>query len=260
MPENQRRLLSKTPDFDVIAEDPDKCAVILKDILSNNNFTHVKVVNHDPIGEIIPYHVEIKVGKETIAFIYKPIACHSYNKIHIENKMIQVATIDTILTFYLAFVYANLPYYNKDRLLCMAKFLFEVEDNNRLAQRGLLKRFSINCYGNEATIEDMRAAKSLKYKELMNDRNSREYEMYFLKYSPENKYTKKLNKTMKNKKQTVDSKKQTVDSKKQTVDSKKQTVDSKKHKRPLFNKFFNMFKPNQDLKSNETTKSNDYFV
>jgi len=103
----------------------------------------------------------------------------------IKNQEINVATIDTILTFYLSFWYANLKYYDKDRLMCMAKYLFEVEQHNRLSQRGLLKRFSIDCYGKQMTLSDLRAEKARKYRELANNRNSAEYEMWFLKYYPQ---------------------------------------------------------------------------
>ena len=104
------------------------------------------MIHHDAIGEIIPYHIEVSVDGKTIAFIYKPISCHSYNKIYIKDKEINIASIDTILTFYLSFWYAGLDYYDKDRLLCMANYLFDIEEHNRLGQKGILKRFSINCY------------------------------------------------------------------------------------------------------------------
>ena len=69
----------------------------------------------------------------------------------IKGRNIKVATIDTILSFYLAFYYSNRPYYDKNRLLCMAQYLFNVQASNRLEQKGLLKRFSINCYGKQET-------------------------------------------------------------------------------------------------------------
>jgi hypothetical protein len=186
MPEDERKIVKKIPDFDVLSEEPSKCATILKETLIRDGFKNVKVIEHLSIGEIIPMHFEIRVGLETIAYVYKPIACHSYNKITIDDREINIATIDTILTFYLSFLYIDNKYYNKDRLLCMAKFLFEVEDRNRLAQTGLLKRFSINCYGKQLTLEDIRSEKAEKFKELSNKRNTKEYEMWFLKYEPEN--------------------------------------------------------------------------
>jgi hypothetical protein len=97
------------------------------------------------------------------------------------------------LAFYLSFIYADKPYYQKDRLLCMAQFLFEIEQKNRLEQKGLLKRFSIDCYGKQPTLESMRAEKSEKFKELKNKRNTKEYEMWFLKYLPGDKNKSKGN-------------------------------------------------------------------
>jgi len=185
MPENERRLVKKVPDFDVLSTDYETCAMSIKKHLENNQFKKVKLVYHDAIGEIVPEHIEIRVEKETIAFVYTPIGCHSYNTIQINDQSIHVATIDTILTFYLSFVYAGMPYYNKDRLLCMAKFLFDVEQKNRLAQKGLLHRFTIECYGKQLSLPEIRAEKALKYKELKDKVNTEEYDMWFLNYNPE---------------------------------------------------------------------------
>lgn len=190
MPKHQRRLIETIPDFDVISEEPDTCATIVMEQLEQAGYKKITSIYHAAIGELIPEHVEIRVGKETLVFIYRPIACHNYNKIHVGPNEIKVATIDTMLTFYFAFYYADQPYYNKDRILCMTKFLFEVEQQNRLAQRGLLKRFSIDCYGKQPTLESIRAAKVKKYEELKNKRDSPEYEDWFLKYNPAVKYGK----------------------------------------------------------------------
>jgi hypothetical protein len=184
MKPEQIHVVKKIPDFDVLSEEPDKCATIVKETLLREGFKKIKIITHEPIGEIIPYHVEIRVGSETIAYIYRPIACHSYNKITIDDYEINVATIDTILAFYLSFLYIDNKYYNKDRILCIAKYLFNVEDKNRLAQIGLLKRFSLSCYGKQMSLEEMRAEKAEKYKELSGKRNSTEYDMWFLKYMP----------------------------------------------------------------------------
>ena len=129
-------------------------------------------------------HIEIQVNKKAVAFIYVPVACHNYNTIEIANKEINVATIDTMLSFYLAFIYADKPYYTKDRILCMSKFLFEMEQKNRLEQKGLLKRFSIKCYGKQPSLEDIRAEKTEMFKKLATKKSTPEYEMWFLKYNP----------------------------------------------------------------------------
>jgi len=182
MPENQKKLIRKIPDFDVLSEEPERCASIVLERLEEIGIKKVKQIIHPAVGEIIPERIEIRVDKDTIAFIYQPIACHNYNTIEMNEKEINVATIDTMLSFYLAFIYADEYSYFKERILCMAKFLFEVEEKNRLEQKGLLKRFSIKCYGEQPTMEDIRAEKAKKFKELK--RGTPEYEMWFLKYSP----------------------------------------------------------------------------
>ena len=199
MPRAQKRLVRAIPDFDVLHEDPKKCAASLIKKMSTNKFSRVTVEEHQPIGEIVPFHVEVKVGEDTVCFIYKPMACHSYNELIIRDKHIRVATIDTMLTFYLAFYYADRDYYShfKERLLCMSQFLFMVEQRNRLSQHGLLKRFSIKCYGKQPTLETMRSEKADKFKELKNKRGTDEYEYWFLKYTPGEK---KIEKTAKKEK------------------------------------------------------------
>lgn len=184
MEKNTQKFVNKIPDFDVLSENPERSALIVKEKLEEHGFKNIGILNHNSIDDVIPKHLQITVGKETIAFIFEPVACHNYNTIKMNNQEINVATIDTMLSFYLAFIYANKPYFNKDRILCMAQFLFDVEEKNRLEQKGLLKRFSINCYGKQPTIESIRAEKAEKFKELANTRDSREWNELFFKYNP----------------------------------------------------------------------------
>lgn len=184
MDASQQKLIRQIPDFDVLAEDPDRCAMIIKERLEEIGFKTAQTIKHGSLDDVIPEHIEVRIGKETVAFIFKPIACHNYNTIQIGNKEINVATIDTMLSFYLAFIYADKEYFDSNRILCMAKFLFEVEQKNRLEQRGLLKRFSISCYGKQPTLESIRAEKAEKFKELVHKRNSAEWNAWFFKYTP----------------------------------------------------------------------------
>jgi hypothetical protein len=184
MPEKEGKLVKKVPDFDVLCDEPEKCAMITKEKLEAAGIRNITTIVHAEIGEIIPMHIEIQVNGKSVAFIYVPVACHNYNTIEIAGKEINVATIDTMLSFYLAFIYADKPYYTKDRILCMSKFLFEMEQKNRLEQKGLLKRFSIKCYGKQSSLEDIRAEKTEMFKKLATKKNTAEYEMWFLKYNP----------------------------------------------------------------------------
>ena len=201
MPKNLQKKLEKIADFDVISHNPETTAEIVKERLKDIGIKNTKIIKRDPIGEIIPEHYEIKIGNDTIAFIYKPIGCHSYNILNIHKQKIKIATVDTMLSFYLAFLYTDKPYYNEfsERILCMSKFLFDVQEKNKLEQKGLLKRFSITCYGHQDSIEEMRANKAEKFKSLKNKKGTREYDEWFLNYRPEDLRNKKLEKKMINK-------------------------------------------------------------
>jgi len=185
MPKYLREKIVQTPDFDVLSEEPHKTATIVKERLKDNGIKDVKIVKHNSIGEIVAPHYQIIIGNsDTVAFVYQPIACHSYNIVNIHNEKLKIATIDTMLSFYLAFLYSGRSYYDDERIICMAEYLYKVQEKNKLQQKGVLKRFSLNCYGHQETIEEMRAEKTRKFEELKKDRRSAEFEEWFLRFRP----------------------------------------------------------------------------
>ena len=209
MKKDDKEQIEKIPDFDVLSEDPELCAMVLKEQLQTSGYKGIKIVTREPIGEIIPLRIELLIDNETLAFIYKPIACHNYNKINVDGKEVNVATIDTMMSFYLAFYYSNEPYHYKERILCMSKYLFDVEQKNRLSQNGLLKRFSLKCKGKQPTMETILSEKTKKFDELKNKKNTREYNLWFLRYNTDT--MKKLDETsVKRKTKTKRAKKTTT--------------------------------------------------
>lgn len=197
--------LNEIPDFDLLSVDPYQTSLNIKNSLENEGFKNIKISKKKPLGEYIGEHYEIKLNNNSIAYIYKPLGCYSYNVVKMGNNFIRVATIDSMLSFYLIFLYANRPYYNPNRILCMCQYLFTIQQENRLKQSGLLRRFSISCYGIQPTLEDIKHEKALKYKELKYKKNSKEYDNWFLRYIPfenalnNNQGKKILKKTIKKK-------------------------------------------------------------
>jgi hypothetical protein len=234
MPKNLQKKFEKIPDFDVLSNDPETTAEIVKERLKDIDVTNVKIIKHDEIGDVIPEHYEIVVDKDTIAFIYKPAGCHSYNNINVDGKIVKIATIDTMLSFYLAFLYTNRGYFDPDRILCMSQFLFDVEERNRLEQKGVLRRFSITCYGHQLSIEEIKSEKARKYKELKDKRGTKEYEEHFLSYKPS-----ELQK-IKNKGEQIKKKGKQQKKGKKTKRAKKETTfdpyNSKKNKARTYKK------------------------
>ena len=179
------KINNQQPDFDVLSNDPKTLANKIKKSLNAHDID-IEIVKHNAIGELIGEHYEIKFNIDTIAFIYKPLSCHSYNKITRNGKIINIATIDTMLSFFLAFLYVNKPYYNSTRIVCMCQYLFNIQQANRLKQKGLLKRFSINCIGNQPTLEELKEEKAILYEKLKKNKNDPLYNKYFFRYKPLN--------------------------------------------------------------------------
>jgi hypothetical protein len=205
----RKKKLDRVPDFDALALNPETTVTIVKRQLKNAGIKNVTVKKHKGVGEIIASHYDIRVNGESVAFIYEPLACHSFNVVSKGGHKIRIATLDTMLSFYLAFLYVNRPYYDPQRILCMSHYLFEIQQRHRLKQKGILKRFSINCYGDEKhTKEKVRAGKTKKYKELSKKRGTKEWDEYFLNYKPGEKETK-TRKTRKKKKKKKRKKRKT---------------------------------------------------
>ena len=245
------------PDFDVLLEDIDAGAEKIQKALKRIGIEKINIVEHPQLGEYIPRHKEITVQGHPIAYLYEPVSCHSYNTIKLTgSKNIRVASIETLMAFYLAFLYTGYNYHNRERILCMANYLYRIQQKNRTKKTGLLKRFPAKCYGEQETLDDMRAEKNLMIKQLKP--NTREYEEWFLKYIPTGKKGKQVKtvefsrkaKTMGRKSKatvsvsrvrgkTEKTKTRTNRTYKQSLKQSLKKTQKKPHKKDLFKKLFN---------------------
>jgi len=103
----------------------------------------------------------------------------------------------------LAFLYINNPYEISEKMLCMSKDLLDLQEKHRLDQKGIFKRYTITCYGHQASQQEMREEKSKMHEKLKNKIGTLEYNRWFFNYKPnkammnKNK-TKTMNKNFKN--------------------------------------------------------------
>jgi hypothetical protein len=187
LPYFNKKLKYKTYTFDVLSDDPPKLIDNIQDILKRygNDIPKLKITKKNSLSEIIPLHYKVEVGNYYILNIYETNYCYSYNVIKIDKyTKIKIASIETKLFFYLAFIYIDDKNYDPDRITCLAMFLFLIQEYNKLKEKGLLKRFSTSCYGSEKSLENIREMKSNKYKELKNNKKDPEYIKWFFKYIP----------------------------------------------------------------------------
>jgi hypothetical protein len=187
-------LYSTMPSFDLLSEHAEKSASKIKKVLDKTgDFKSVIIEKREEFGEHVSSHYEIIVDGRTVAFIYEPSpgACHNYNVVKINGKDVHIATTDTILSFYLLFLYINRPYYDRDRLLCMSQYIYDLQYDKLTKNEGIFKRFSKPCIGKQVTLKDIKDAKSHMYEKLKNKRGTREFEEWFLNYNPIEKYKHK---------------------------------------------------------------------
>ena len=200
------------PDFDVLSKDPLHTANVVKRELERMNIKKVNIHkyaskasdNEYVEDEVISPHYEIRIGKETILFIYKPLACHSYNEVLINQRSVKIASIDTMLSFYLAFLYTNKDYYDSRRLMCMCNTLLSIQYEHlkkNIKLNSIFKRFDIPCYGYQKTLEDIKKEKDELFMKL--DKSSKEYEYFFMKYTPGDRKQKNTKKYKKYKKKNT---------------------------------------------------------
>ena len=189
-------LYSAVPSFDLLSEHAKKSAHKLKDKLERTgHFSRVIVEEREDFGEHVSEHYEIVVDGRTVAFVYEPSpgACHNYNVVRVNKKDVRIATTDTILSYYLLFLYMNRPYYDRDRLLCMSQYIYDLQYDNLTNNEGVFKRFSKPCIGKQVTLKDIKDVKSHMFNKLKNKKGTREYDEWFLNYNPiENQKMKAL--------------------------------------------------------------------
>jgi hypothetical protein len=185
---NERAILySAVPSFDLLSENAKKSAHKLKDKLDKTgHFSRVIVEEKEDFGEHVSEHYEIVVDGRTVAFVYEPSpgACHNFNVVRVNKKDVRIATTDTILSFYLLFLYMNRPYYDRDRLLCMSQYIYDLQYDNLTNNEGVFKRFSKPCIGKQVTLKDIKDVKSHMFNKLKNKKGTREYDEWFLNYNP----------------------------------------------------------------------------
>lgn len=180
------------------------------------------IKKYESVGEVIPgYSVlylisktagEKKSTKRTLndeeitnhriplVYVFDTLACHGYNVIKRHNHELRIASFDTLMSFYLAFLYSPRSILSRERILCMAEILFGMMKYMRNKHHSLFKRFTTTCYGSQDTLGTIMAERAKKYEELRDKLNRtqrqytkkhpqykkvlKEFESWFLRYIP----------------------------------------------------------------------------
>ena len=178
-------------EFDVISLTPEDTCSKMMNALTKANFVPT-LKTHAPIGELIDTHHSIIVNGTTVAIVYPPMGCHSYNVVKDKyGNNLKLGTIDTLFSYYLAFLYADRDYLEGDKIACISSILYKVQQDHRITNKKPLQRFGTNCYGVQETLSSIRAHRTEMLEKLVP--HTRKYDEWFLKYTQKSK-TKRFKK------------------------------------------------------------------
>ena len=174
--------LNAQPFFDVISihskKVAEKCIVQLK-----KSHIDAIIIIHEEVDGYVGKSYEINVDGTPIAFIYEPVACYNYNTITKNGAKINIATTDTMLSFYFMFLYINQKQYDPKRIICMCQHIIKLQDHEKV------KRFTLKCIGTQKTQRDIFIEKDLIYKKYKDDKKNKNFVEVFFRYNPNEKTT-----------------------------------------------------------------------
>ena len=132
--------------------------------------------------------VDIYIKKQLYAVLWKPETAFSYNSVPfsipgdvLKSRAIRVASIETQVYYLYALHYLKYRPLNTQMVTVLLRHYFENRDNT-----GILRRFSIDCYGPPTTRETVLQEKHNKYNKYKHNKKAPEYQWYFLYYDPVN--------------------------------------------------------------------------
>jgi len=172
-------------EYDILSNNYNKNAKSLINLLNRKGYK-TYYLYHRGLSELIPDNIEIGVIKNNVqislVYIYKSIACHSYN---IHNNM-KLATIYTMLNmFYGFFFHRNVRiYYDKHEILCNCNYLIDLQERYIYATKGIMNSMPKTCYGKQIQLEEIRKNTYKKKQQFKKTRKSKDSNYFY--YQPDN--------------------------------------------------------------------------
>ena len=138
-------------------------------------------------NEILPARTDVldENGVATYQF-YETQACHSY---HTTGDGIKVASIPTLLMFFLALLISNESKDDVSRLLCVAQRLVELADARPDRKFALLT--PKECIGKQLQLVDLRRERDALYEKTSKNKSSPDFVQYFFSYNPKGTKTER---------------------------------------------------------------------
>jgi hypothetical protein len=128
----------------------------------------VRLYLHRARGEIVPERIELRMGNRPICLIVKEVACHSFNRVPVEEggRSLCVGSLEFLITLYLSLdIFTN---HSKDvlgeRAVCDVAMFLDLAKENYLAKRSQFPAFSLSCRGHQTGFVSLLRAKVARIK------------------------------------------------------------------------------------------------
>jgi hypothetical protein len=144
-------------------------------------------VRETPGTEIVPRFVDVANKDDKIIMrIFETAACHSY---HPMKNGVKVASIPTLLQFFLAYLYAGASEGDITHLLCVAQRLVDLAHDKEKRRYALLT--PVDCLGHQETLIGLRKHKAVLYEKYSKSKSSADFLKYFFTYNPRDTATRR---------------------------------------------------------------------
>lgn len=145
-----------------------------------------KTVEYQPT-EILPGRTDVLDKEGAIMYqFYETQACHSY---HTTGDGIKVASIPTLLMFFMALMYSDESKDDVSRLMCVAQRLVELADDKPKRRFALLT--PSECLGTQKELLDLRQERVELYDKVKKNKSSPDFVQYFFTYNPKSTKTER---------------------------------------------------------------------
>jgi hypothetical protein len=153
---------------------------VLADEPTLKSLTDGKTTERYEGSEILPGHVDVLNEDGSILVrVHQTAACHSYHQM---ANGVRVASIPTMLQFYLAYLYSGAAKYERTHLLCVSQRLVDLASHKESRRYALLT--PIDCIGTQQSLTDIKRHKAQLYTELSTSKTSVDFLKYFFTYNP----------------------------------------------------------------------------
>jgi hypothetical protein len=130
--------------------------------------------------ELVPTRTDVLDSDGAVMYqFYETLACHSY---HTTGDGIKVASIPTLLAFFLALIYSGESKDDATRLICVAQRLVELAADKPARRFALLT--PATCLGQQKELLDLRRDRVDLYAKFKKDKSSPDFVQYFFTYNP----------------------------------------------------------------------------